>query len=350
MKWPRGFLLVALASLELARGRGLKSPKSQQGELRGVAQQSKCEEQSEVLRQEITDLRKKMQGTQSDNANLVETLRRMMSKNSTKIFQRQAERAEEMKVSVEMRCAQERKDLEAQLKDMAGKCDASKEEASNLHEDNAEMLKKLQALQADLAKVTKENKELAANKVYLVSTMQGLMRDNSKFKEQLGKVQGLESKEAKEISADKATIAKDDATIAKAKKATKKPQQAKKQQHQQKKPLLGNGKAGADNSAALHAHIREVDKYIDHAEAPPIDDVEYLKELQQHEDTLEKGQQQQLASLAKKNVHLSEWLGLDPEKAAMKVSAPEAQTADDDSDPGAEAAALLREAKAQLDA
>merc|ERR1719271_1630523 len=84
----------------------------------------------EVLKQEIEDLKKKMKGMETDNLDLVQTLRKMMAKNSTQIFQKQAEHAKEMKMELAMRCAEERHTLEAKIKerehqiqDLNSKCD-----------------------------------------------------------------------------------------------------------------------------------------------------------------------------------------------------------------------------------
>merc|ERR1719271_1566061 len=101
-------------------------------------------DQAEVLTQEIEDLKKKMKGMEDDNLDLVQTLRKMMAKNSTQIFQKQAEHAKEMKMELAMRCAEERHTLEAKIKerehqiqDLNSKCDDTRVLAKNLQANNA---------------------------------------------------------------------------------------------------------------------------------------------------------------------------------------------------------------------
>lgn len=341
--------------------RTLKRLKTQQQ----VSQQGNCGD-ANVLKQEIQDLKKKLKGTEGDNADLVQTLRRMLQKNSTKIFQKQAERAQEMKMALEMRCAQDRQTLEAQIKDMNGKCDDSKEQAKDLQDENADLRQKLHDLRAEFDKVSVANKDLTSNKAYLVSTMQALIRENNQFKEGLKKESDLEKKEAKELEVDKATLAK----MSRSKKTPKEPLVKKQQESQKKgsKALLGHREKEL-NTAADHAHIREMNKYIDGAEAPPLEDVEQVKVLQE-EDLFEKGQvkalQKQEERLTKEQVqgvekeedllekgkvgaHLSDWLGLKIQQPEKKVDVHAATSEESEAfDADSEAASLLRDAKAQL--
>merc|ERR1719443_2081834 len=76
---------------------------------------------AEVLQQEIKDLKKKLQTSADEKADLVQTLRRMLSKNSTKIFQRQAEHAQQMKMALEIQCGNDRRALEAKVSETSAR-------------------------------------------------------------------------------------------------------------------------------------------------------------------------------------------------------------------------------------
>jgi len=296
-------------------------------------QQESCGD-TEVLKQEIEDLRKKLQATEADKADVVETLRHMLKKNSTQIFQKQAERAEQMKMALELKCGKEREAFEAQIKEANGKCDETKEVAQNLQDENTDLRKALQSLKAEFNKAVKANHDLASDKANLVSTMQALMRDNSRFKHGLEKEKDLEEKEAKELAADKATLSK-------LSKKESKPV-AKKKAKSLLKVVPGHRKH-AESTAAQMAHMRTIDKYIDNAEADSDDFSEQqLSAVQRQEELFKKG---------KVGTHLSDWLGIKaqvPKAAAAEKKLAKKPKAIADDGGESEAEDILSDAKAQL--
>merc|ERR1719329_1596417 len=107
-----------------------------------------------------------------------------------------------MKMALEVKCGRERQSLEAQLHAAEGKRDEAKEVAQNLQDVNMQLQRKLQDMDSELTKTTKTNQELSSDKKNLVTTMQGLMRENSAFKRSLQKETDAEKKDAAEISVD----------------------------------------------------------------------------------------------------------------------------------------------------
>lgn len=303
---------------------------------------------AEVLKQEIADLKQKLVAEEADKTELVQTLRRMLAKNSTQIFQKQAEvaqrqsqRAQEMEADLELKFGKERQALEAQLQETNGKCADTNELAQSLQDDNSKLQTKMRALEAKLAKTMETNKELASDKVNLVTTMQSLMRENSKFKHGLQKETDLEQREAKELAADKAKLA------ALGKRTVPKPLTK-----QSRRLLMAFHHRNRTSESAQRAHMRAINMYIDGAEQDIDDDGDEVSEqqlsaMQRQEELFKKG---------KVGTHLNEWLGFKAAADAAKKVAAEAEAkkavqkkksvADDGGE--SEAEDLLVEAKSQL--
>jgi len=314
----------------------------------------------EVMKQEIEDLKKKQLATEGDKTDLVQTLRRMLAKNSTQIFQNQAVRAQQANTALELKCGRQRQAFEQQLdeanekiKEANGKCDETKEVAQSLHDENVQDDQKLQKIRSALAKALQANKELEADKVNLVTTMQNLMRENSRFKHGLKQETAIEEKEAQELSIEKATLAKLSGK-------GKAPKTAAKKQTKAALKLM----AHHEHSAAQKAHMRSIDRYMYTAEGSDADNDDIgggvssaqMTAVQNQAELLEKG---------KVGTHLSDWLGFpqQPKPAAPEAPAvtkkKKAQKKQDlletyrhmkaaPKDPESEAEALLNEAKAQL--
>lgn len=392
MKWLWAFLALALAWP--SRARGLKAPrapdvsavlskqlqvenqalKKQNQHLEAMMQMARTEVQrmdvaalqkarnqrqrnsgdAEVLMQEIQDLKKKLQTAESDKADLVQTLQRMLKKNSTQMFQKQAERAEQMKMALEMKCGRDRAALEAEVKQANGKCDETKEVAQTLQDENEDMKRKLHVLTGDLGKAVQSNNNLHSDKANLVATMQALMRGNSRCKD-------LEQREAKELLGEKAAIAK------LSKKAAPKPAVEEKSK-KVSKALLGYHKHAGSGAAKMaralkrqEAHMRDIDKYIDSyddsASEVSANDERTEQQVQTKLSAVQR--QEDLFAKGKVGSHLSDWLGFKAAQARAKVAAQViAQAAEraaaeqaakkQKATPEAEAEALVNEAKAQL--
>jgi chromosome segregation ATPase len=297
---------------------------------------------AEVLKQEIEDLKQKLQVSENDKKDLVQTLQRMLSKNSTKIFQRQAEHAQEVNMALELRCGKDRQALEAQLaeansqiKEANSKCDDTKEAAQDLQEENQALHGKLRDIHEELTKYEAENKDLTSNKVNLISTMQSLMRENSRIKHGLQQETDAEKREAKELVAAKATLTKLSKKAPAV--ATKKPAKTVSKAF----PVHHMSKEAA---AAQKAHLRTIDRYMVNVEAPS-DDID--ESTEQRLGSVQR--QAELVAKGKVVNHLSDWLGFKKEvvktagekDSATKVQKEKAPANDDE-----ELDALVSEAKA----
>jgi len=171
----------------------------------------------EVLNQENVDLKQKLASVQADKKSLVQTLRQMLKRNSTQIFQAQADKAVKLRQAVEMKCAQKQQSCDAQVKEANAKHEEAKDMIQTLQEQNMDLQKVVHEMKDQMAKAEQNGKELGADKANLVTTMHGLMRENSAVKKELQAEKETEKRDLQEIARDEAKIDK----LAKLKKVPK---------------------------------------------------------------------------------------------------------------------------------
>merc|ERR1719487_1936869 len=140
-----------------------------------------------VESQEVEDLKKKLHAVEADKKSLVQTLRQLLAKNSTKIFRQQAENAVKAQQALEVKCGNDRLAFQAQIKEANGKCDETREMAQTLQEQNMDLQRTARDLRAQLSKSEQSNKDLSVDKASLVTTMHGLMRESSSYQKELKK-------------------------------------------------------------------------------------------------------------------------------------------------------------------
>jgi hypothetical protein len=248
-------------------------------------QDDKAAGATEVLNQENEDLKKKVQAMQADKKALVQTLRQMLAKNSTKIFRQQADRANQMKFAMEMKLGKERQSLEAQLgesqnkiQEAQNKCEDTRELAQSLQEENLALRKHYKDVKEKLAKSSQTAKDLQLDKANLVATMHGLMRDTTRAKQELHSEKAVEQKEEKEIEADRAKLAK----LLPKPKVKRHPKPSK----QKSKKALGH--KHEESMAAQLAHLKAIDHYIirsAEASAAEMDiDLEKTQKVQEQQE------------------------------------------------------------------
>jgi len=209
----------------------------------------------EVLNQEVEDLQDKLHSAEADRKSLVQTLRQMLSRNATHIFQTQAEKVMKSKQVLETKCGEARMSCEAQVKEANGKSDEAKEVAQTLQEQNMDLQRTVQSLRAQLAVTVQKDKDLKGDKANLVATMHSLMREGTAAKKALRTEKDNEKKELQEIAADKVKLAK------LAKKAPK-PAVAKQARKivQKNRPLHLNHE---ESTAYKIAKMNHINRYID---------------------------------------------------------------------------------------
>jgi chromosome segregation ATPase len=158
--------------------------------------------------QEIAALQKKLKEVQADKKQLVQTLRQMLAKNSTKIFQTQAQKAVKAHHDLKMECNNAQLACEAQIKAANGKGDETKEVAQTLQEQNMDLQRSVHDLRTKLAAMETNTVELATDKKNLVETMHTLMRENGEVKKELTAEIQKGTKEAQRLASDEAKLAK----------------------------------------------------------------------------------------------------------------------------------------------
>jgi len=165
----------------------------------------------QLVNQDVAGLQKKLLRAQADKKSLVQTLRQMLAKNSTKIYQKQAEKAVQAKTAVEMKYTKERHGLEAKIKEANERNAETKELAQTLQEQNMDLQKTVHGLRSKLAETQQKGKDLTSDKANLVETMHNFMRENGELKKKLEVELHKEKAEAgemqKEITTDKVKIA-----------------------------------------------------------------------------------------------------------------------------------------------
>jgi hypothetical protein len=242
-----------------------------------VQQAPQHDENVAVLNQEIGDLKSKLEGAEGDKKALVQTLRQMLQRNSSLAFKKQAEiaqKAQETKFALELKCGQDRAGLEDQLKQSAancqkkieeasGKCDDARELAQTLQEQNMDLQKKVHDLEAQLAKSVQTDKDLSTDKANLVATMHSLMRETATYKDALERQNSTQTKLEKELAAEEAKLAK----------LLPKPKTKPKMKQSRRDANYTFSHKHEDSEAYQLAHMKDINHYIIRSQEPSTDDV-----------------------------------------------------------------------------
>jgi len=298
----------------------------------------------QMVSQDVADLQKKLLRVQADKKSLVHTLRQMLGKNSTKIYQKQAEKAVQAKAAVEMKYTKERTGLEAKIKEANDRNAETKELAQTLQEQNMDLQKTVHGLRSELAETQLKSKDLTSDKANLVETMHNFMRENGELKKELDGETHKEKAEAgemqKEISADKVKIANLTAKVAIANKAPKvaiaKKDTTRKVlaapatdapvknvlvNHEATQATVGLHMKHEESMAAKMARMKNINRYIDRVNIAADDSGDAA---QKQGDVFARDKKNLLptppvAAPVKHNKGISDWLGI---KVAMQKSIP----------------------------
>jgi len=289
MQMKLQLVFAVLAFVHPSAARGLKTPKvsaTKQLEAENAALRARnkhLEAMMQVARSEVhrmdqaahsrnhpygtDDLLKKLRAVEADKKSLVQTLRQMLAKNATKIFQTQANNALAAKKALEMKCGKERATFEAQVKEATSRCDDTKEMAQTLQEQNMDLQRTVHDLQERFSASEQNQKELTADKANLVATMHNLMRESNGMKKALH----TERQEKKIVSQELAT---DEAFIANlTKKKTQPPADMERKTSSPKRARLhmNTEESDAVKFAKLNAKMNHINTYIDRAQMPSDD-------------------------------------------------------------------------------
>jgi len=293
MKWQFG--LAALALIRVAVARGLKTSKVQEGsyapdnqlmaENEALKRRNKhLEAMMQVARNEVHRmdvkfqsrgqhpeaeckcnagpevLQKRLQAAEADKKSLMQTLRKMLAKNSTKIINN----AVQAQHDLEVKFGNERLALQAQIKDDKGALEEAKEMGQTLQEQNLDLQRTVHDLKEQLAKAKQTSQEFAVDKMNLVETMHGLMRDNNIIKAQLQTEAKKETKLLHDLAVDEAKLA----NLTKKNNLPKvKVAQKASGKHMKHTPLHMNHQ---ESAAVQNAKMTAMNRYIDRANMPEI--------------------------------------------------------------------------------
>lgn len=226
----------------------------------------------EVLKQEIEDLKIKVEAEEIDKKALVQTLRQMLARNTTQAFQKQAER-DRVKISnLASKCGEERHELQAQSKEATEKIEEMKELSQSLQGQNLDLKKELVGVRAALAKAVSKTKELSVDKANLLATMNGMMRESAKAKAALQNEEHIERTEAEELRNDTAVIANlthEGTRPTATKNAPRKTKQMTRKL--QKVPVTLVHHKHEESMAAQLAHMKDIDRYLDSVYTARVD-------------------------------------------------------------------------------
>jgi len=141
----------------------------------------------QVLEQEVRDLKVRAISLEDDKQALVNTVQQVMRTNSTMEIKRQLDEVVSMKAALEVRCAAERKELQARVNETTQGCAAkvqaarddkeSNEEVSQaLREQNMELQDTVAQLQAEQAAMKKELHKVTADRDDLMNSLHSVLR------------------------------------------------------------------------------------------------------------------------------------------------------------------------------
>lgn len=218
MKWQIALSVLALILPVTARV-GLKTPKASAVDLGAEnaalkKQVVKLEKMMKMAKQEVqrmdvmvkdpanpAHVMMKLKAAEADKKQLVQALRQMLTRNSTKIFEKQAKDELQHQQELTEKWTKERQAMQAQVAAANGKVEEAKEMVQTLQEQNMDLYKKVGEMKPKLEKAEATAKELGADKANLVQTMHGFMRENSKITQELNIEKQKESKLEKELAA-----------------------------------------------------------------------------------------------------------------------------------------------------
>lgn len=141
----------------------------------------------QVLEQEVRDLKVRAISLEDDKQALVNTVQQVMRTNSTMEIKRQLDEVVSLKASLEVRCAAERKELQARVNETTQGCAAkvqaarddkeSNEEVSQaLREQNMELQDTVAQLQAEQAAMKKALHKVTADRDDLMKSLHSVLR------------------------------------------------------------------------------------------------------------------------------------------------------------------------------
>lgn len=293
MKWHITLAVLALVQPSVARG--LKTPRStaadmeaenddlkkQNKHLQAMMQVARSEVQkmdravkSRNLRhdgagsdtEEVARLTMQLDRAKAERKSLATTLRKMLGKNSTKIFRAKADKALKTEKNLEQKYSEEKQSLDAKLKEAAGKLAEEKEMVQTLQEQHIDLQKSKKDLTAKLAKSEKKDQDLTIDKANLVETMRSLMRDTAKAKKELK----VETEKKEKVDTELTTV---EAKLANATKSKKIPKAVVKKAGKPSSKKSTLKMKHEESMASQIAKLHDMNRYIENSAVAVSEDI-----------------------------------------------------------------------------
>jgi len=175
-------------------------------EIRSSRSQQQDKSATDVSDQATSALAGKLHMLETEKKSLMQTLRKMLDRNSTRIFQKEAQNAERAEKDLSAKFDKERSDLQAHIKEANDKAEEAQDLAQTLQQQNLDLKKSQLDLQAKLKVAEENDKGLATDKANLMETLHGFMRENMRIKKALAASDEKQSRIAKQLAVDEAKI------------------------------------------------------------------------------------------------------------------------------------------------
>jgi len=152
------------------------------------------DQQQKALTADVKDLRKKIQGLEEDKQAMIHTMQQFMRTNETETLtnslKQELATTQRQHLKMEMKYQQKIAILEKRLKESTDKNKAIGEISKELQEDDMNKDQTIDQLKVQINSFQQAQNAAAADKKQLLSTLQGVLRENTHFQNVIAETQG----------------------------------------------------------------------------------------------------------------------------------------------------------------
>lgn len=240
-----------------------------------------------ALKAQVASVQKQNQLLEQDKSALLGTVQGMLKTNQTKTMEMEMQSAQQMKLAVEERSANERAGLEAQLKEAREGEASEKEVMKTLQDQTLDLQRQLEASRSEVGKLRHDGGALASDKESVMNTLRGVLRQNTKLQKDVADAHAQVKKADQEASVAVAAYeARKKAAVAAAKKkgnasAVKKVlRKQPKKQHGKKVQGARTDTVDPSDATAYMGDLRGIEEYVNRVHiADPVVSVSQDPEL-----------------------------------------------------------------------
>lgn len=348
-------------------------------ERRNAALEGGTGQQQGALNGEVKDLRKKVQGLEEDKQAMIHTMQQFMRTNETetltKSLQKEIETMKRQHLQMDMRYQQKIAKLQKRLQDATDKSKDMKEVTKEVQEDNVNKDQTIDQLKVQLNQFQQVQTEAALDKKQLLTTLQGVLRENTAFQNSLKDVQD-KLKQSEDVRKRDCPASQTQTVVPRAQKRTNKVEPQTPQQQVAEAQNMDSGddiatmgealpinkyittvrEQDIENGAGVAQDVAQDDSSLDVEQPMPrkaqATAQESMATSMQNEEDLPPSLKLNAAHSAPVRSALSRWLGVNgaAEAAAARLPAqPKSQASSIDNSDPAQSTSLLAQAQHSVD-